>query len=81
MIEGNLLKRVNFMIIERPLEPQPPIGARPDWCYANTLMFLKDGVKVWEQEIPEAKLSWMKNNGERDCDYIQVVLNCLKSER
>ncbi len=51
-------KKATFLTIERPLLPPPPVDSEPQWYYANTLGFYKDGEKVWEQEIPEAKLLW-----------------------
>jgi len=49
--------RSHFITIERPLEPQPPKDATPNWCYIGTLMFYdKKENMVWKQEIPEAIL-------------------------
>lgn len=52
------MTRATFIVIERPLEPQPG-GAelRPHWCYANTLKFYDlMHNEVWSQDVPEAEM-------------------------
>jgi hypothetical protein len=48
-------KKAMFLIIERPLDPPPPLESTPQWYYSNTLGFYNKNNKcVWEQKIPEA---------------------------
>jgi hypothetical protein len=61
-------QRTKFITIERPLLPCPPLDATPEWYLGNTLGFFdSEHNKVWEQEIPEADLRWMRTDG-RDAD-------------
>ena len=67
---GKVFKRAKFITIERPLLPPPPITSKPNWCYYHTLIFHNHrGEKVWEQEIPEAQLYWLKRNGREGIEF------------
>lgn len=46
------------VVAERPLSPQPPYYARPDWWGINDLSFHDPttGDTVWHQKIPEADI-------------------------
>jgi hypothetical protein len=50
--------KTKYVILERPLAPQPPYYSWPCWWGLNSLSFhAGDPDKVvWEQEIPEASL-------------------------
>lgn len=66
--------KATFLTIERPLLPPPPIDSEPYWCYIKTLIFHdKLGRKVWEQEIPEVDLRWMKGQwGDKFDNYFSA---------
>lgn len=69
------MTRATFLIIERALEPAPPLDSEPYWCYANTLIFHQKKIKVWEQEIPEAKMLWGPNK-RWNCDEFEKYFGC-----
>lgn len=53
-------KRTPEVAIVRQLWPRPPLFARPQWLYINTLRFYAigdgcDRICIWEQDIPEAR--------------------------
>lgn len=61
-------QRSKFITLERPLLPNPPDEAvEYGWFYVNRLIFYDaHGVKVWEQDIPEAELSWLPHDNGGD---------------
>jgi len=63
--------RATFITIERALIPEPPRDAEPYWCYSNTLMFKHKETRetLWEQKIPEARLSWCKKREDRADEF------------
>ena len=60
-------KRTIIIEFSRQLRPQPPKNSHPYWWGIGDLDFIKNGKKVWHQEIPEASTffkegfySWVK---------------------
>jgi hypothetical protein len=67
-------QRTKFITIERPLLPPPPLDAvRHEWFLSDHLAFYDaEGKKVWEQEIPEAGISWVPSDKDHTLDEFHL---------
>lgn len=59
--------------MERQLWPQPPLFAKPYFCYFDTLQFHDlQGNTVWEQKIPEIKERYFQGNIRKGMNHVSV---------
>lgn len=73
-----MVNKAVILTIERTLDPKPPRDAKPRWYYQNTLGFYKNHELVWEQKIPEARISWMETyrGGDEVYDSFDTYGQC-----